>query len=126
MFKEEKNEIPELKLGVNLLREESKVYRLPLLRADGYHIQDGDTVELILLDIYNISVETWERPLRFGKYFGNRIFFNTMYDGFCINPKFVFDGVKKVWTLMNAGYVCFAEMELEYKKNHKLYGGQDA
>jgi hypothetical protein len=126
MFNREENNIPELKIGVNLIRNDQKFYKLPLLRANGYFMQDGDTVELVILNTNQISIETYERPMRYGKYYNNRVFFNTMTDQFRINPKFVFDGEAQTWVLMNAGYVCFAELELEYKTGHKVYGGKDA
>lgn len=126
MFNREENNIPELKIGVNLIRSAQKFYKLPLLGADNYFIQDGDTVELIILETNQISIESYERPMRYGKYYNNRVFFNTMTDQFSINPKFVFDGEKQTWVLMNAGYVCFAELELEYKTGHKVYGEKDA
>lgn len=126
MFKEEKAQCPTLKLGVNLLRNDQKFYRLPLLRSDNSSIQDGDIVELILMDGNQFSIESYERPIRYGKYYNNRLFFNTMTDPFSVNPKFVFDGKMNVWILMNAGYVCFAELELEFKTNHKRYGEIDA
>ena len=49
MCKEGRLPPPDLKLGVNLLRNDQKFYRLPLLRPDNYHVQDGDTVELVFL-----------------------------------------------------------------------------
>lgn len=116
--------VPELKIGVNLLRGE-KVLKLPVLYNRCF-LEDGSIVELIILENNNYSIECWEMPIRFGKYYGNRIFLNTMTDQFGINPKFVYDGKNKVWTLMNCGYVCFAEQELEYKSNHKLYGDRNA
>lgn len=124
--REDSPQPPDLLLGVNLLRKDQLCYRLPLLRPDNYHIQDGDTVELVLMDINQFSIESYERPMRYGKYYNNRVFFNTMTDQFSVNPKFVFDGEKQTWVLMNAGYVCFAEVELEYKSGHKRYGEKDA
>ena len=126
MFKEDNSQIPELKLGINLLRNEQRFYRLPLLRENNYFVEDGDTVELVLLDTNQFSIESYERPMRYGKYYNNRVFFNTMIDQFNVNPKFVFDSVKQVWTLLNVGYLCFAEMELEFKSNHKRCDGKDA
>ena len=126
MFNQDETKIPELKLGVNLIRNDQKFYKLPLLGEDGYFMQDGDIVELIILDTNQISVESYERPMRYGKYYNNRVFFNTMTDQFSINPKFVFDGKAQTWVIMNAGYVCFAEVELEFKTNHRVYGQKDA
>lgn len=123
---EEEKEIPHLECGVNIIRKEDKFYQLPLLTTRNCFLQDGTIVELILLDESCLSVQSFERPIRYGKYYGSRLFFNAMTDRFNINPKFFYDGKKGEWVLMNAGYVCFAELEIEHKNNHKLYGGLDA
>ncbi len=123
--KEEKKVPPNLVFGVNLLRED-KAWRLPGLDTNNCQLQDGATVELVCFEKGNYSIESWMYPIRFSKYYGNRVFINSWVDTFCVNPKFVFDGKKKEWVLMNCGYVCFAEQEIEHKSNHKLYGSQDA
>lgn len=123
----ENPQAPDLKLGVNLLRNDQRPYRLPSLDCDTHAwLKDGSVIELVLLDVSSFSVESWEFPIRFGKYFGNRVMLNPMYDQFNINPKFLFDAEKKQWVLMNAGYVCFMENEIEHKTNHKLYGQKEA
>jgi|SRR5712671_926521 len=126
MLRENRTQPPDLVIGINLLRNDQKFYRLPLLRQDNSHLQDGDTVELVLLDVNQFSIKSYDIPMRYGKYYNNRVFFNVITDQFNINPKFVFDGKKQVWALMNAGYVCFSELELEYKSNYKIYGEEDA
>lgn len=121
------NTIPNLNIGVNLLRNDRKAFRLPVLNEEKRtRLEDGTTIELVILEQGNFSIECFEYPIRFGQYVGNRLFFNTTHDYFHINPKFIFDTKNKLWVLMNAGYVCFAEMELEHKSNHKLYGEKDA
>lgn len=126
MSNKEEIHFPELKFGVNLIRNDQLCYRLPLLGEDGYFVQDGDVVELMLMGTFQVSIESYERPMRYGKYYNNRVFFNTMSDQFSINPKFVFDGKAQTWVIMNAGYVCFAEVELEFKTNHRVYGDKHA
>ena len=124
---DEEKKIPELDFGVNLMRcENDKCFKLPLLDSNGYFLKDGDTIELVLLGYYQISIESYERPIRYGKYYNNRIFFNTMIDRFSVNPKFVYDAKKSEWVLMNAGYACMAELEIEYRSNHKIFGTQNA
>lgn len=115
-----------LKTGINILRSECKVFKLPSYDELNRWHEDGEFVELLLLDYNQYSIECYEFPIKFGNYFGNRVFFNTMMDKFNINPKFIFDGEKKQWVLFNSGYVCFAELEIEHKSNHKLYGDQNA
>lgn len=115
-----------LNAGTNLLRDDNKVFKLPNFEEMNRWLEDGDRVELVLLTKTQWSIESYEYPIRFGKYFGNRVFFNTMADSSNINPQFIFDGEKKQWVLFNAGYVCFAETELEFRSNHKVYGGENA
>lgn len=123
----EEKKVPALDIGLNLIRQEQKFFALPSIdRHTNYFIQDGTQVELVLLCEGNISVESYTHPIKFGNHFGNRIFFNPYMDKFNINPKFVFDSIRNFWILVNAGYVCFAENEIEHKSNHKLYGVKDA
>lgn len=118
---------PNLKLGVNLLRDDQTVYTLPSLNPlTRAWLEDGFTIELVLMDETQFCIESFQYPIRFGRHFGNKVFFNPMYDRHNINPKFIFDLDKKQWVLINAGYVCFAEQEIEHKTNHKLYGQKDA
>lgn len=117
----------ELEIGLNLLRNDQRVYKLPGLNRDTRSwLEDGETIELVILDDGTFSIECYTHPIRFGVYFGNRVFLNALYDGININPKFIFDAEKKQWVLLNAGYVCFAENELEHQSNHKLYGIKNA
>lgn len=123
---EEKKVTPNLTFGVNLLRNDQRAYSLPgLHHFSKSWIEDGSIIELIMLDEGNFSIESFAYPIRFGKYFGNKVFFNPMHDQFNINPKFVFDAENKQWVLMNVGYVCFAEYELDYKSNNKLFGREE-
>lgn len=115
-----------LKLGINILRSDCKVFKLPSFDELHRWNEDGDFVELVLLDSNQYSIECYEYPIKYSNYFGNRVLFNTMIDKFSVNPKFIFNGIKNYWVLFDAGYVCFAELEIEHKTNHKLYGDQDA
>jgi len=118
-----KPQAPNLKLGVNLLRNDQKVYMLPTLNelTRGW-LEDGSLIEIYLLDEGAFSIESFQYPIRFGRHFGNRVFLNVMYDRNNINPKFMFDLENKQWVLINVGYLCFAEQEIEHQSNHKLYG----
>lgn len=108
-----------LLLGRNMLDDERKVGILPLLTTGGF-VADEDQVELLLVGKGNYSIESPDRPIKFDRFFGNRIIFNTMQDPYNINPKFIF--YNNTWILYNAGYVCFAEQEIEYKPVHRLWG----
>lgn len=118
-------EAVELNFGINIIRE-NKHYKLPTINPNKYFLEDGATVELYVLGISSYWIESFERPMRLGKIYGSRIFLNTVADKHNLNPKFVYDAENKVWVIMNAGYVCFAEMEVECQNVHKLYGGIDA
>jgi hypothetical protein len=123
---EEDPMVKTLSCGINLISGKQKLFKLPMLHEDNYFIQDGTVVELVLIDPFQISIESWNSPIKFGNYYGNRLFFNTMIDKFNINPKFIYDELGKRWILVNAGYVCFAEIEIEYKNNHYSQGKENA
>lgn len=121
MFEQNVKEKSVLNIGVNLIRI-SETFCLPNNSSNNFFLKDGDCVELVLFEHCHASIESFDFPIRFGKYYGNRLFFNTTTDPYLVNPKFIFDSNKKIWILMNAGYVCFAELEILHENNHKRYG----
>lgn len=112
----------ELGIGINLLRSDVKVFKLPTLDTLGRFLEDGERVQLLLLEANQYSVESTDGPIKMGKLFGNRVFLNSVVDEYNINPFFVWNAKQRLWVLCNAGYVCFAEIEVEYKKCHKVWG----
>jgi len=106
--------------GVNILRIENNIRILPCWKSLKKP-EDGFIYELYLINTHQFSIESMEYPIRFGKYYGNKVFFNTYVDNININPKFIFDKEKSQYVLIHSGYVCFSEQELTNRKLHDLY-----
>ena len=60
----------ELNLGKNILTYH-RVFKLPSLNSDGTFLEDGQEVNLMLMEEGNYSVESPGLPIKFGKYFPN-------------------------------------------------------
>jgi hypothetical protein len=106
----------ELKVGLNLLREDHNVFSLPILDMFGRFLKDGTLVDIVLMDQIPFSIESGNIPIRFGRFYGNRVILNTMLDSKHINPQFIFDAEKRMWLLHNVKYACFAEQEIGLNK----------
>jgi hypothetical protein len=76
---------------------------------------DGDIIDLILLDYAQHMIFSDQSPIRNREFVGSRVILGGYHD-WCkkidINPKFIWDDLKREWILNTFGYICFAEIEI--------------
>lgn len=114
-----------LKLGFNILREDDKCFYLPVLNNCGERLHDGAFIDIIIMDESNFSIESGDWPIKFDRFYGNRVLLNTMLDRKHINPQFVFNAEKQMWHLMNVEYVMFAEQEIGLEQIKRGYEDEE-